>query len=68
MSRSLAHCRAVPRTWCALQTRSRSCLLRKSVTVSLPKVYETPRSLSPQPCSQTGLRARADCLEHSAAP
>ena len=38
-------------TWCALQTRSRSCLLRKSVTVSLPKVYETPRSLSPQPCS-----------------
>lgn len=37
-------------TWCARQMRSKSCLFKNLVTMSEPKVKETPRSLSPQPC------------------
>lgn len=38
-------------TWCARQIRSRSCVCRNSVTLSDPKVYDTPRSFSPHPCT-----------------
>ena len=38
-------------TWCARQMRSRSCLCRNLATTSAPKVKETPRSFSPQPCT-----------------
>ena len=38
-------------TWCARQMRSKSCLCRNLATTSAPKVKETPRSFSPQPCT-----------------
>lgn len=38
-------------TWWALQMRSRSWRLRNLLTTSAPKVKETPRSFSPQPCT-----------------
>lgn len=41
----------LPITWWALQMRSRSCRFRNLLTTSAPKVKETPRSFSPQPCT-----------------
>ena len=38
-------------TWWALQMRSRSWRFRNLLTTSAPKVKETPRSFSPQPCT-----------------
>lgn len=38
-------------TWWARQIRSRSWRLRNLLTTSAPKVKETPRSFSPQPCT-----------------
>lgn len=36
-------------TWWARQTRSKSCVVKNSSTLSGPKVYETPLSFIPQP-------------------
>lgn len=38
-------------TWCARQIKSKSCLCRNFATTSEPKVNDTPRSFSPQPCT-----------------
>lgn len=40
---------ALLRTWWALHIKSKSCFWRNFATTSWPKVYETPRSFSPQP-------------------
>ena len=37
------------KTWWARQMRSKSCLCRNFVTISGPKVKDTPRSFSPHP-------------------
>lgn len=52
-----------PSTWCARQMRSRSCLCRNLATTSAPKVKETPRSFSPQPC--TSLSGSDQSRSHS---
>lgn len=38
-------------TWWARQIKSRSWRFRNLLTTSAPKVKETPRSFSPQPCT-----------------
>lgn len=38
-------------TWCARQIKSKSWRFRNLLTTSAPKVKDTPRSFSPQPCT-----------------
>lgn len=48
---ALTHWVSLVVTWWALQMRSRSWRFRNLLTTSAPKVKETPRSFSPQPCT-----------------